>query len=66
MANSSIAVSQGDDLFRISTRLYGDAAAWTLIANANGLSDPLITTDATLTVPDYNAARAQDGILAPA
>lgn len=66
MANSSIAVSQGDDLFRISARIYGNAAAWTLIANANGLVDPVIQQDQTLVIPDYNAPRAQDGILAPA
>lgn len=65
MANASIAVSQGDDLFRVAAEIYGDPAAWTLIATANGLVDPVIQADATLTVPDYNAVRANDGILAP-
>jgi nucleoid-associated protein YgaU len=64
MPNTSIAVSEGDDLFRIATQVYGDASAWTLIAEANGLSDPIITQDATLTVPPYNEIRAQDGVLA--
>lgn len=63
MANNSIGVSQGDDLYRISAQLYGDAAAWTLLARANGLTDPIIQADATLTVPDYNATRAADGVL---
>lgn len=65
MANTSVSVSQGDDLFRIATQIYGDASAWTLIAAANGLTDPLVQADATLIVPDYSAVRAQDGILAP-
>lgn len=64
MANTSIVVSQGDDLFRIAAQAYGDASAWTLIANANGLADPVIQVDATLTVPDFSALRANDGILA--
>lgn len=63
MANQSISVAQGDDLFRIATQFYGDAGAWTLIASANGLSDPVIQADATLVVPDYNAARAGDGAM---
>lgn len=65
MANNSIVVSVGDDLYRIAVQLYGDAAAWTLIASANGLTDPVITADATLVVPDYSKTRANDGILAP-
>jgi hypothetical protein len=65
MANASIAVSQGDDLFRVAAQIYGDTSAWTLLASANGLTDPVIQADATLTVPDYNAVRANDGILAP-
>lgn len=65
MANNSIAVYQGDDLYRIAAQTYGDPSAWTLIASANGLTDPLIQQDATLVVPDFNATRAQDGILAP-
>lgn len=64
MANSTIAVSQGDDLYRVAAKIYGDAGAWTLIANANGLADPLILVDATLTVPAFSAIRANDGILA--
>lgn len=64
MANNSITVSPGDDLFALAARLYGDATAWTLLARANGLTDPVITTSATLSVPDYNSARANDGILA--
>lgn len=64
MANVSIAVAAGDDLFRVSARLYGKAEAWTLLARANGLTDPVITEDTVLTVPDYNSNRAADGVLA--
>lgn len=65
MPNTSISVSEGDDLFRIATQVYGNASGWTLIAAANDLADPIIQQDATLTVPDYSAVRAQDGILSP-
>lgn len=61
---TSITVSPGDDLYRIAAQYYGDASAWTLIATANGLSDPLVQTDATISIPVYNLGRANDGILA--
>ncbi len=64
MAASVLQVAVGDDLFRIAARLYGDAGGWTLIARANGLFDPLIQADATLTIPAYNEGRANDGVLA--
>lgn len=63
MANNSITVTANDDLFVLAARLYGDAGAWTLLARANGLTDPVIQADQTLIVPDYNAARANDGLL---
>lgn len=61
---TSITVSPGDDLYRIAAQYYGNASAWTLIANANGLSDALIQTDATISIPVFNKGRANDGILA--
>jgi len=63
MANNAVSVSAGDDLYRLAAELYGDAGGWTLLARANGLTDPVIQTDAILSVPDYNAARAADGVL---
>lgn len=63
MANNAISVSPGDDLYRLAAQLYGDAGAWTLLARANGLTDAVIQTDAVLSVPDYNATRAGDGVL---
>lgn len=62
-ATANLAVSPGDDLFRIAATQYGDATGWALIAAANGLADPLIQADAVLTIPAWNAARANDGIL---
>lgn len=64
MAITTVTVSPGDDLYRLAAQYYGDATAWTLIARANGLTDPLIQTDSTLDIPAYNANQANDGILA--
>lgn len=64
MAITTVTVSPGDDLYRLASQYYGDAGGWTLIARANGLSDPLIQTDSALIIPAYNAAQANDGILA--
>ena len=64
MSITSRTVSPGDDLFRLAAEYYQDATAWTLIALANGLFDPLIATDATLIIPAYNQNQANDGILA--
>ncbi|MFL9904220.1 LysM peptidoglycan-binding domain-containing protein [Paraburkholderia fungorum] len=64
MAITTVTVSPGDDLYRLAAQYYGDATAWTLIARANGLTDPLIQTDSTLDIPVYNAAQANDGTLA--
>ncbi len=64
MPNNSVQASAGDDLYRLSARIYGDASAWTLLARANDLTDPIIVQDMVLIVPDYSAGRAQDGVLA--
>ena len=60
----NITLAPGDDLFRVAAEYYLDATAWTLIARANNLWDPLIQTDLVVTVPDYNQARANEGSLA--
>jgi nucleoid-associated protein YgaU len=59
---TTVNVSPGDDLYRLAAQYYSDASAWTLIAAANGLSDPLIQTSAALTIPPYNTTRANQGI----
>ncbi len=64
MALTTVTVSPGDDLYELAAQFYSDATAWTLIARANGLTDPFIQTDSTLIIPAYNTAQANDGILA--
>ncbi len=64
MALTSITVAPGADLYALAARLYGDASAWTLIARANGLTDPLIQTDSTLIIPAYIKPQVNNGILA--
>lgn len=41
----------GGNLFQIAQSQYGDATAWTALAQANGITDPFITGTATLAVP---------------
>jgi hypothetical protein len=45
-------VQPGETLDRISARYYGDSTRWRLLANANGLEDPLaVRPGALLTIP---------------
>src|SRR6185437_10286272 len=45
-------VQPGETLDRISARYYGDSTRWRLLADANGIQDPLaIRPGAILTVP---------------
>jgi nucleoid-associated protein YgaU len=64
MAQTQLTVAPGDDLFRIAAEYYGDATAWTLIARANSLTDPVIQANQVIIIPPYNANRANNGILA--
>lgn len=64
MSITTVTVSPGNDLYSLAVRFYGDATAWTLIARANGLTDPIIQTDSTLSIPTYIAPQVNDGILA--
>lgn len=57
---SSVTVA-GGDLFSMAANAYGDAAEWTTIASANGLSDPIITGTQTINVPSNTSGNA--GIL---
>jgi hypothetical protein len=41
----------GTNLYRVAAQQYGDPSAWTTIANANGLTDPMITGVVTLNIP---------------
>jgi hypothetical protein len=64
MATKRILAVQGEDLYHLAARLYGDPLAATILMRANGLSDPVLQADLTLVVPTYNSGRANDGILA--
>jgi nucleoid-associated protein YgaU len=45
-------VTQGDSLWSIAVREYGDPADWTLIAEANGIDNPRVITPGTeLVIP---------------
>lgn len=41
----------GGNLFQIAQKQYGDATAWTGIAKANNITDPIISGSRTLTIP---------------
>lgn len=43
----------GGNLFDIAAKQYGDPTAWTLIAQANSLSDPTLSGISTLVIPPY-------------
>jgi hypothetical protein len=43
------------NLYRIAAEEYGDATQWTVIANANGLTDPMIEATLTLTLGSDNS-----------
>lgn len=60
---ATLAASQGNMLYNIAALVYRDVAGWSLLAKANGLTDPLLQTDIALVIPAYDAGRANDGIL---
>lgn len=41
----------GGTLFHLAADLYGDAAQWTRLAEANGIRDPQLTGVTTIVVP---------------
>lgn len=49
-AGKSITVA-GGNLFDLASKAYGDATAWTTIARANGLTDPVLTGVQAVTIP---------------
>jgi nucleoid-associated protein YgaU len=51
----------GGNLYRIAEQQYGDATAWPLIAQANGLTDPQITGVVTLAIPNDPTSNTQYG-----
>jgi hypothetical protein len=51
----------GGNLFEIAAAHLGSALQWINIARANNLSDPILSGQTQLKIPDYSAAFA-DGI----
>ena len=50
-----LTVSGADiSLFHLAARELGDATQWIRIAQANGLTDPMLSSVVTLTIPDVN------------
>ncbi len=50
-------------LFEVAMRQFGDALRWVEIAEANGLSDPWIGGQTTLTIPNVVPVITPTGIL---
>lgn len=52
-ANGQFLIVNGANLFQLAAQYYGDATLWTTIAQANGLSDPILQpgTPFTLVIP---------------
>ena len=46
----------GGNLFALAAKYLGDATQWIRIAQANRLTDPVLTGVVTLTIPPVNAA----------
>lgn len=40
------------NLFALAAKYYNDATQWIVIAQANGLTDPFVAGQITLTIPD--------------
>jgi hypothetical protein len=53
----TIPVSGGADrtLFHVAAKQYGDPTQWLPIAQANGMNDPMIVGNITLTIPPQDA-----------
>jgi nucleoid-associated protein YgaU len=52
----------GGDLYSLATQAYGDPSGWTTIAEANGITDPVLTGVNTLRIPPV--IDGSDGVLA--
>lgn len=52
----------GTTLFHVAAALLGDATQWITIAMLNGMTDPVITTPVTLTLPDADTNYTGGGL----
>ena len=57
-----IQITSGN-LFALAAQYLGDATQWNLIAQINGLSDPMITAPISLLIPPPNPLGGNGGIL---
>lgn len=60
-SNGEVSTVAGGNLFAVARKVYGDAAEWATIANANGLTDPDIQGAVDLVIPPN--ARATGGVV---
>jgi hypothetical protein len=50
-----IVIVSGGTLFHLAAKYLNDATQWIRIAQANNISDPVLTGVKTLVIPDVNA-----------
>lgn len=60
--NAQLITVVGGNLYQLAAQYYGDALQWTVIAQANNLTDPEITGLQTLLIPPPNPQNT-DGII---
>lgn len=53
----------GGNLFQIASVYLGDATQWNRIATLNGLTDPMLTGVATISLPPFDPGAGNDGVL---
>ncbi|KAA0685997.1 LysM peptidoglycan-binding domain-containing protein [Neorhizobium sp. P12A] len=62
VATNRVVTVAGGDLFTLAAKYLGDATKWYQIAQANGLTDPMIVGLQTLVIPQSTTA-SNGGIL---
>lgn len=62
--NAQLVKVIGGNLFELAAIYYGDASQWSLIAEANGLTDPMIIGVQDILIPPLNN-QDTGGILTP-
>ena len=53
-ADAPVITVNNDNLYRLAAKYYGDASQWTLIADANNLTDPEIYGTVKLIIPVWD------------
>ena len=60
-SNGQIINVMNANLYQLAAKYYGDATAWTVIAQANGLTDPYVVGPIQLIIP--SSAISTGGVL---